>query len=105
MDMLDPICEGPQCHSQGLNLMKTQETRQISSRNTSSRIDWYNREINVFDSEDDEAQRFAKVEGSLLQVSPLFACILVGDIQVKPIPQQLKVSLNFYVRLNFMLFE
>ena len=62
------------------------------TKSSTSQLDWYDEQTSVLEFSDSDSHRFVKIEGSLLKVSPLFACILVGDVDAQPIPQQLKVS-------------
>ncbi len=70
---------------------KPQRASSSISKNN-SRLDWYNMKTNVLSIDVEEPQEYVKIDGSLINISPLFACILIGDKHAQQLPQQLKVS-------------
>lgn len=72
-------------------------SRSVSRATT--RMDWYQSaevertEHRGFGYGGGASSRYVEVDGSLLKVSPLFGCVLVGDGSTQPIPEHQKVRI------------
>jgi len=87
-DVLDPIPEWSVNSAVGSKSQRSGKRFTNSGKsNINSRLDWYDN----LDSKDG-SHRYASIEGSVIQVSSLFACILIGNSYSHPIPQQLEVG-------------
>ena len=87
-DVLEPIQEWSMCSPTGSKSQRSGKVFSYSGRGGSNtRFDWYDKLAS-----EEGFHRYANFEGSVIQVSPQFACILIGQNHAHPIPQQLKVS-------------